>query len=179
MSITLLTQELKKIYKVCGNIANNKNFHSILQFIKIKTDGSTLIATALNGYMMHQLYFESKSYPTEMLIPIVSVPKDCDNLTPVVITTNKNEISFNFGARKIICENISEEYPNVDKIYPNTNPQSEIWINAEYLVKTCKSFGGTIKLTIYDKLSPLVVESIDHCKKGIIMPIRHQEDCQV
>ena len=176
MEIKLLVRDLKQIYKVCGKILSKKaDDPEIRKKIHLKTDGTTLTATATDGYMMNQLLLSNDSSPGEISIPIIPT-KEFHDLSLATITSVENKVSIEIESMKIAYSNIYATDFDFSKNYPKTDPLAEIWINTKYLKKMCNSFNGIVKLSIYNRTSPLIIEQKESNIKGLIMPVYVRRD---
>lgn len=195
-------QTLIKIIDAFG-VASDEAHRPSLSCVKLEPYGASNVKlTACDGHILSELILEDKELNEAMVaaskfrgmaddsswfipldaLPVLKLMKK-NTILPCVENAGKVEIGFPglIVTLKTAQELQFDKYPNTDQIWPKGDAIAEISFNAELLALVAKALntnGGKslgVKLTIRDRLSPIVVECGADAR-GVVMPMRLRDE---
>lgn len=177
-------ETLEMIIKAFNTAADKSSYRYELQCVRItKKPNTTLLIEATDGHILSRVFVKDSIVDDNSLPEVFYFHE-----TQVKTLKDLHKKGFRSLIKddKVILENETlkvesvkvDNYPDVDSVTRGMmieNPVIEIRLNPELLIALSKSIlsgkNKGVKLTIKDKLSPILV-SVDENNKGLIMPMK-------
>jgi len=122
MQVTLTASDLKEIATL-SNVASKKDGRPILEGIHIRTDGSTITATATDSYQLARITKPATGDTVEIIVPaayLVRVAKELPTYADkVTLEIEEFNVSARIGDTVLGDRLIDGTYPNTDSLIPN------------------------------------------------------------
>ena len=169
MKITMSVSNLKEIFKACKNYVSKDNYRPMLQAIKLNCTNGTCEATALDGFKMITICVPYEGDEGTMYIPIIKPPKG----TKVIISDLDSEIMFDFLTEKQVVKKFEGEFPNVEKVFPEGEPNFRIGFDPKLLKDALDGFTGDtyIEVNFFGETNGVIIKNrID--KQALVLPMR-------
>lgn len=183
MKIYVEINDLKYMFKVLKPALSKKDYPMpALKFIQLNCKDNIITAYATDSYRMHSVKIPctNKSDDCQMLIPIVEIPKEASRV--VEITNDGQYTTFNFETEQKIIQNQNLNYPQVESVIPEGEPEYQVAFNPKYLKDAASVFSkeDTIILNFYGKTKPCIIkprkaDAEDFC---LVLPVRIKENNQ-
>ncbi len=180
----LKTEDLKTIFSVTKlALAKNDN-KPVLQYIQLVIEGHSCVATALDGYRMHQVTVawgsdlnDYISERIELLIQPFALPKA--PLCTIKIGDEDEEgtrlVHFDFSISGLMQISPKMEYIKTEGLLPQKEPEYSIAFDRKYLIDALKSTAQNIvRFDFYGRLSGCVLRSTSD-ETLLVLPVKIRE----
>ena len=169
LKITMSVSNLKEIFKACKNYVSKDSYKPILQAVQLNCTNGTCKATALDGYKMMTICVPYEGDEGTMCIPVIKPPKG----TKVIISDLDSEIMFDFLTEKQVVKKFEGEFPNVEKVFPEGEPNFRIGFDPKLLKDALDGFTGDtyIEVNFFGETNGVIIKNrID--KQALVLPMR-------
>ncbi len=160
----------KAIMKACKPFISKDNARPILQTIKLNCSDGYCIASACDGFKLINFKVPCSADNGVLCIPIIKTPTKG---TQVIITDNEKEITFDFITEKQVVKKFEGEFPNVEKVFPEGEPNFRIGFDPKRLKDALDGFTGDtyIEVNFFGETNGVIIKNrID--KQALVLPMR-------
>lgn len=128
--------------------------------IKCKIERGIITATISDTHKLNSIKLPCVGESHEpFLIPVITQRIPTKG-SLVIITVQDDEVIYDFNTEKMILRAEQMEYPNIDGVIPNDDPNFETYVNPVYMRDAFKAFekDGPVKIEFRGKLKPIIIK---------------------
>lgn len=169
LKITMSVSNLKEILKACKNYVSKDNYRPMLQAIQLNCINGTCKATAVDGHKMMTICVPYEGDEGTMYIPVIKPPKG----TKVIISDLDSEIMFDFLTEKQVVKKFEGEFPNVEKVFPEGEPNFRIGFDPKLLKDALDGFSDStcVEIKFFGETTGIIIKN-SFGKQALVLPMR-------
>ena len=169
LKITMSVSNLKEIFKACKNYVSKDSYKPILQAVQLNCTNGICKATALDGYKMMTICVPYEGDEGTMYIPVIKPPKG----TNVIISDLDSEIMFDFLTEKQVVKKFEGEFPNVEKVFPEGEPNFRIFFDPKLLKDALDGFSDStcVEIKFFGETTGIIIKN-SIGKQALVLPMR-------
>ncbi len=168
MKVMMDVIALKDIYSACKTFVSKEE--TILKTIQLSLQGKICTAYALDNYKLIAVSVPYKEGDEGIMhIPIIKLPKSGE----VIITDEKNEITFDFHDNKQTVRKYEGKFPEKpETFFPKKEPILKIGFNPKKIRDALDGFLGEerVELNFISPLDGCIIKGTN--KKALVLPMK-------